>query len=107
MYLQWNLDESELNLRANLDAVGGEIVQKAVKDAANQIPVSPETGVFDSYSTRMADGLVEVCATTGDQTTATPPQVTVHADLEALITETSGVTELGSHHRRFSDHRGG
>jgi len=96
MYLQWNLDESELNLRANLDAVGGEIVQKAVKDAANQIPVNPETGVFDSYSARIADGLVEVCATTGDQTTTSPPQIVVHADLDALTTIDSGVTELGS-----------
>ena len=96
MYLQWNLDESELNLRANLDAVGGEIVQKAVKDAANQIPVNPETGLFDAYSARMADGLIEVCATTGDQTSVSPPQVTVHADLEALITNDGGVTELGS-----------
>jgi len=96
MYLQWNLDESELNLRANLDAVGGEIVQKAVKDAADKIPPNPETGVFDSYSARMADGLVEVCATTGDQTSVSPPQITVHADLEALTTIDSGVTELGS-----------
>ncbi len=44
----------------------------------------------------MADGLVQVCATTGDQTTTSPPQVTVFADLEALTTETGGVTELGS-----------
>ncbi len=39
---------------------------------------------------------MEVCATTGDQTTATPPQVTVYADLDALTTTDSGVTELGS-----------
>jgi hypothetical protein len=96
LYLQWNLDESELNLRANLDAVGGEIVQRAVEDAADQIPVNPETGLFDAYSQRMADGLVEVCATTGDETTTSPPQIVVHADLDALTTTDSGVTELGS-----------
>jgi hypothetical protein len=96
LYLQWNLDESELNLRANLDAVGGEIVQKAVEDAADRIPVNPETGLFDAFAQRMADGLVQVCATTGDQTTTSPPQITVFADLEALTTTDSGVTELGS-----------
>jgi len=71
-----------------------KIVQKAVEDAANRIPVNPETGLFDPYPARLADGLVEVCATTGDQTTTTPPQVTVFADLDALTTETEGVTEL-------------
>jgi hypothetical protein len=96
MYLQWNLDESELNLRANLPGVEGEIVQKAVEEAASRIPSNPETGVFDAYSTRLVDGLVEVCATTGDQTTTSPPQITVFADLDALVTKTSGVTELGS-----------
>ena len=84
-----------MNLRANLPGVEGEIVQKAVEEAANRIPVNPETGLFDVYSQRLADGLVEVCATTGDQTSS-PPQITVHADLEALITTDSGVTELGS-----------
>ncbi len=96
LWMQWNLDESELNMRANLPALEGEIVQKAVEDAANRIPVNPETGLFDPFPARLADGLVEVCATTGDQTTVSPPQITVHADLEALVTEDAGVTELGS-----------
>jgi hypothetical protein len=96
LWMQWNLDESELNMGANLPAFEGEIVQKAVEDAANRIPVDPDTGLFDPYSQRMADGLVRVCATTGDQTTGSPPQVTVFADIEVLTTETGGVTELGS-----------
>ena len=72
-----------------------EIVETAITQRADQIGPDPETGLFDPYSQRMADGLVEVCATSGDQTSA-PPQITVHADLEALVTEDAGVTELGS-----------
>lgn len=91
-HLQWNLDQSELNLRANLPGAEGEIVQKAMEDAADQIPVNPETGMFDPYPQRLADGLVELAATTGD--TSTPPQITVYAELDALTTDTQGVTEL-------------
>jgi len=91
-HLQWNLDQSELNLRANLPGAEGEIVQKAMENAADRIPVNPETGLFDAYPQRLADGLVELAATTGD--TSTPPQVTVFADLEALTTDSDGVTEL-------------
>ena len=71
-------------------------METAIRDRADQFPVNPETGLFDAYSQRMADGLVEVCATTGDQTTVSPPQIVVHADLDALTTIDSGVTELGS-----------
>jgi hypothetical protein len=51
--------------------------------------------MFDPYPVRLADGLVEVCATTGDGSSPSV-QVTVNADLEALTstTETSGVAEL-------------
>jgi hypothetical protein len=90
------LDGFSGKLTAHLPNAELEIVETAIRDKADKIPVNPETGFFDAYSTRLADGLVEVCATTGDETTTTPPQLTVHADLEALITETSGVTELGS-----------
>lgn len=42
----------------------------------------------------MADGLVEVCATSGDLSTP-PPQLTVHVDLEALVDDaSSGVAEI-------------
>jgi len=49
--------------------------------------------MFDPYPVRLADGLVDVCATSGDQSSPSV-QVTVHADLEALTTtETTGVAE--------------
>ena len=91
-YLQWNLDQSELDLRAKLPGPQGEFVQNAMEEAADRVPVNPETGVFDPYPQRLADGLVELAATTGD--TSTPPQITVFADIEALTTETEGATEL-------------
>ena len=65
-HLQWNLDQSELHLRANLPGTQGQIVQKAMEESADQIPVNPETGLFDPYPQRLADGLVELAATTGD-----------------------------------------
>ncbi len=96
LWIQRSLDGSAGRLTAQLPHVDLEIVETAIRDRADKIPVDPETGLFNPYSARMADGLVEVCATTGDQTTVSPPQVTVHADLEALTTEERGVTELGS-----------
>ena len=90
----WTVPQGRLT--AHLPHVELEIVETAIRDRAERFPVNPETGLFDPYSVRMADGLVEVCATTGDETSVSPPQVTVHADLEALTTNDGGVTELGS-----------
>jgi len=96
LWIQRTLDGASGRVTAHLPNVELEIVETAIRDRADKIPVNPETGLFAPYSQRMADGLVEVCATTGDQTSVSPPQVVVHADLEALITEDGGVTELGS-----------
>jgi hypothetical protein len=72
------------------------LVESAIRSHADRIPPNPETNLFDPYPVRLADGLVEVCATSGDQ--SSPQfQVTLHADLEALTTtttETTGVAEL-------------
>ena len=61
-----------------------------------EIPANPESGLFDPYPQRMADGLVELCSTTGDENTSSPTQIVVHADLDALIenSETTGVAEI-------------
>jgi hypothetical protein len=92
---QWNLDQSELNFRGSLPGAEGRLLESAVRDRADRIPVNPETGMFDPYPARLADGLVELAATSGDQIAA-PAQITVFADLEALIEtiETTGVAEL-------------
>ncbi|TDI51260.1 MAG: HNH endonuclease [Acidobacteria bacterium] len=96
LWIQRTLDGASGRLTAHLPNLELEIVETAITQRADKMGPDPETGLFDAYSQRMADGLVEVCATSGDQTTVSPPQITVHADLEALVTEDAGVTELGS-----------
>ncbi|HSJ82391.1 MAG TPA: DUF222 domain-containing protein [Acidimicrobiia bacterium] len=93
--LQWNLDESELKFGGSLPGAEGRLFESAVRDRADRIPENPESGMFDPYPARLADGLVELAATSGDQTAA-PAQITVFADLDALTetTETMGVAEL-------------
>jgi len=70
-------------------------VESAIRARADRFGPNPETGMFDPYPVRLADGLVELCATSGDESSPSV-QVTVHADLEALTstTETTGVAEL-------------
>ena len=95
--LQWNLDQSELRFGGNLPGAEGKVFEEAVRARADRMPLNPETGMFDPYPARLADGLVELSATAGDRTgNGSPVQITVHADLDALTadTETTGVAEL-------------
>lgn len=92
---QWNLDESELRYWGNLPAVGGQIFDDAIDKAVEGMTPNPETGLFDSLETRAADALVELAATTGDEGSPRA-QLTIHADLDALVTEGEGTTELAS-----------
>lgn len=96
LWIQRRLDEAGGRLTAELPNASLEVVETRLRKRADEYPPDPETGVFDPYSRRMADALVEVCVTTGDETTSSLPQVTVYADLDALTTETEGVVELGS-----------
>ncbi len=98
--LQWNLDESELKFGGNLPGAEGKILEEAVRSRADRIGPNPETGLFEDYPTRLADGLVQLAATstTGGEGPE-PPMVmlTVNADLEALTeTGSGGVAELES-----------
>ena len=93
LMIQHSLDGSEGRLHARLPGEDLHLVETAIRSRADRIPPNPETGMFDPYPVRLADGLVEVCATSGDQSSPSV-QVTVHADLEALTTtETTGVAE--------------
>lgn len=92
--IQHSLDGTEGRLHARLAGAELHVVETAVRSRADRIPPNPETNLFDPYPVRLADGLVEVCATSGDQSSPSV-QVTVHADLEALTTNaTGGVAEL-------------
>jgi hypothetical protein len=94
--LQWNLDESELRFDGSLPGAEGKLFETAVRHRADRMPINPETGMFDPYPSRLADGLVELSATSGDENQGVPAQVTVFADLEALTEDpnTTGVAEL-------------
>ena len=72
------------------------LVESEIRARADRIPVNPETGIFDPYPQRMADGLVELATTTGDENPSGPTQIVVHADLEALTEDptTTGVAEI-------------
>jgi hypothetical protein len=94
LWIQRRLDGASGRLTTDLPNAELNVVESSIRERADRMAPNPETGLFDPYSQRMADGLVEVCATTGDQTT--PPQVTVYTDLAALTTESEGVTELDS-----------
>jgi hypothetical protein len=92
--IQYTLDGIRGQMNADLPGVEMALVESAIKGKADRIPPNPESGIFDPYPQRMADGLVELCATTGDESSALA-QVTLHADLEALIEHSdSGVAEL-------------
>ena len=82
--IQYSLD----GVRGHMDAdlPGGEmsVVESAIRERADRSPINPESGLFDPYPQRMADRLVELCATTSGEQTAAPTQLTVHADLESL-----------------------
>ncbi len=99
LLFQDSLDGNETRGRFLLPASEGRLLYSAVKERADRAPVNPETGMFDPYPARLADGLVELAATaTGTSGEECGPQVqlVVHADLEALTidTETTGVAEI-------------
>ena len=94
LHIQRTLDGVSGRMNAKLPGAELDVVESAIKVRADRTPVNPETGRFDPYPQRMADGLVELASTTGNDN-ETPPQITVNADLAALVTETSGVTETG------------
>ena len=94
LHIQRTLDGVSGRMNAKLPGAELDVVESAIKVRADRVPVNPETGRFDPYPQRMADGLVELAATSGNDN-ETPPQITVNAELAALVTETSGVTETG------------
>ena len=94
--IQYTLDGIRGHMDADLPGLEMSLVESAIREKADRIPVNPESGIFDPYPQRMADGLVELCATTGDENSSAPSQIVVHADLEALTEDptTTGVAEL-------------
>lgn len=86
-HTQWDLRGERMRLAGELTGVGAHVVEDRLVEGAKQIPKNLETGEYDPWEKRMADSLVETCATSGGR--ASVPTVVVHSDLEAL-TEPSG-----------------
>ena len=66
LFIQHSLDGLEGKLTAHLPGPDLHVVESAIRARADQVPPNPETGIFDPYPARMADGLVELAATRGD-----------------------------------------
>jgi len=94
--IQYTLDGIRAHLNADLPGVEMSVVESAIRERADRIPPNPESGLFDPYPQRMADGLVELATTSGDVNGTAPTQIVVHADLEALTEDptTTGVAEI-------------
>jgi hypothetical protein len=90
---QWDLRRQKMRVAGQLTGVGAQIVEDRLVEGAKQIPKNLETGEYDGWDKRMADSLIETCATSGGQSRG--PIAVVHADLAAL-TEPGGpgVSEL-------------
>jgi hypothetical protein len=89
---QWNLDESELRFHGRLPGAEGRIFDAAIDSRVDEMPPSPETGVFDPLQVRAADALTELAATDGEG--GGPAQMTVFTDVAALISDGHGYAEL-------------
>ena len=63
--IQYTLDGIRGRLNADLPGMEMSLVESAIREKADRIPINPESGIFDPYPQRMADGLLELCATTG------------------------------------------
>ncbi len=95
--LQWNLDESELRFGGSLPGAEGKVFESAVRQRADRCPVNPDTGMFDPYPARMADGLVEMAATATTAEASAPGfELVLYTDLEALTMDagSTGLAEL-------------
>jgi hypothetical protein len=94
--IQYTLDGIRARMITELPGAEMSLVESEIRARADRIPPNPESGMFDPYPQRMADGLVELATTTGDESSSGSTQLTVHADLEALTSdpETTGVAEI-------------
>ena len=94
--IQYTLDGIRARMTTDLPGAEMTLVESEIRARADRIPVNPESGLFDPYPQRMADGLVELATSTGDDDGSAPTQIVVHADLEALTEDPTrtGVAEI-------------
>ena len=88
---QWNLHHRRMRVGGQLAGVGAQYVEDRLVEGAKRIPRNPETGQYDDWNKRMADSLVETCATSSGELPT--PTMVVHTELEALR-DGEGISEI-------------
>lgn len=80
---QWDLHRRKMAIRGELSGVHGHIVEERLVTGAKTMPKNLETGQYEEWDKRMADSLVELCATDSDGETPIPTLV-VNTEASAL-----------------------
>lgn len=80
---QWNLKRTRMKLGGELGRAHGQIVEDRLVETSKEMPKNIETGKYDDWSKRMADALVETCATDSDGRAPVPTMV-IHADVSVF-----------------------
>lgn len=92
---QWDLHHRRMAIRGDLYGAHAEMVEQRLVAAAKEMPKNPETRRYDDWTKRMANALVEVCATSEGEIPI--PTTVVHTEAGALFdTDELGVSELQS-----------
>lgn len=84
--LRWWHARGMVRLSGELTPDDGEIVVTALTRLAEQAPPDPDTGLFDPYTARCADALVDVCsARLADDADADRATVVIYVDADDLV----------------------
>lgn len=95
MSTQWDLHRRKMRFSGELAGTHAQLVEDRLVAGAEAMPKNPETGDYDDWSKRMANSMVETCAT-GPDGTALLPMLVVHTDHSSVQTpDEGGVTEIG------------
>jgi hypothetical protein len=96
MSTQWDLFRRKMRFSGLLAGTHAQLVEDRLFAAAGVIPKDPETGQYDDWSKRMANALVETCAT-DSKGNAPVPTLVVHTDVTALHgAERVGISEIST-----------
>lgn len=85
---QWDLHRKWMLINGRLYGVGAQMVEDRLVAKAQTMPKNLETGRYDDWDKRMADALIETCATEPDGKTPVPT-IVLHADISVFEGEAS------------------
>lgn len=96
MSTQWDLHRRKMRFAGELAGAEAAVVEKRLVEKAVAMPKNPETGEYEDWSKRLADALIEACAT-DSQGNAPLPTLVVHTDFSALTSpDTDAVSEIST-----------